>query len=101
LLFVCLRHAYDQPPESRAYSSVFPAVQNILLAARGLGLGTTLTTLHKRYERDIKHLLGIPDHVETVALIPIGYPARGRFSPPPRRPVEEVAFGDRWGQTLW
>ncbi len=101
LLLVCLRHSYDRPPEGRAYSSILPAVQNILLAARGLGLGTTLTSLHKRYEREVKELLGIPDHVETVALIPIGYPERGRFAPPPRRPVEEVTFGERWGQKLW
>jgi nitroreductase len=101
LLFVCLRHAYDQPPERRAYSSVFPAVQNILLAARGLGLGATLTSLHKRHEGEVKALLGAPDHVETVAMIPIGYPARGRFGAPPRRPVEEVTYADRWGQRLW
>ena len=80
-------------------ASIYPAVQNLLLAARGLGLGSVLTTLHKRYEREIKQLLDIPDNVETVALLPIGYPAEGaRYGPTRRRPVAEVAYWDRWGQ---
>ena len=95
-------------------SSVYPAVQNLLLTARSLGLGTVLTTLHTLHEHEIKDLLGIPDHVDTAALIPLGYPAEGeRFGPttvetPPslilrrrsgsrRRHVEEVTFFERWG----
>ncbi len=56
-------------------ATIFPAVQNILLVARGLGLGSVLTTRHTRYETDIKQLLGIPADVETAVLLPIGYPA--------------------------
>lgn len=77
------------------YGSVFPAVQNLLLAARGLRLGASLTTLHKLHEDDVKQLLGIPQTVETIALVPVGYP-RGKYGPNRRRPVEEVLHLERW-----
>lgn len=79
------------------YASIFPAVQNMLLACRALGLGATLTTLHLLYEDEIKQRLGIPAEVEAVALVPVGYP-EGRFGPTTRRPVEEVTYWDGWGQ---
>jgi nitroreductase len=80
-------------------SSIYPAVQNLMLAARALGLGTVITTVHKGYEAEIKGLLGIPDDVETAALIPLGYPGdRARFGGSRRKPVEEVTYRDRWGQ---
>lgn len=78
-------------------SSIYPAVQNLLLAARGLGIGTTLTTIHRFRDAQVKELLGIPPAVETAALIPLGYPL-GKFGRPPRRPVQEVTYFDRWGQ---
>ena len=79
-------------------SSIYPAVQNLLLAAKGLGLGSVLTTLHKRYDAEIKELLGIPDGVETAALLPVGYPTDDtQYGPTRRRPVEEVTYRDRWG----
>jgi nitroreductase len=77
-------------------ASVFPGVQNLFLAARALGIGTRLTTAHLRREEDIKALLGIPDHVETVALIPLGYPS-GTFGPTSRRPAREVTSYNRYG----
>ncbi len=81
-------------------SSIFPAVQNLMLAARGLGLGTVLTTLHTAYEKEVKEYFGIPDDVETVAMIPIGYPGQGeRFSRPRRRPLEEVTSYEKWGKS--
>ena len=73
------------------------AVQNLFLAARALGLGTRVTTVHIRREQEIKELLGIPDHVETVCLTPMGYP-RGRFGPTDRQPAAEVTSWNRWGQ---
>jgi nitroreductase len=81
---------------SGAGPNIFPAVQNLMLAARALGLGTTLTTLHKHHDADVKELLGIPDGVETMALIPMGWP-KGNFGTGPRRPVEEVTHWDAWG----
>jgi nitroreductase len=87
----------DMGSGAARYASIFPAVENMLLACRALGLGATLTTLHLLYESEIKGRLGIPDDVETVALLPIGYPM-GRFGPTTRLPVGEVTYWDRWGQ---
>ncbi len=78
-------------------ASIYPAVQNLMLAARALGLGTALTTLHKMHEADVKALLGIPDDVETMALIPVGRP-KGQFGPPNRLPVDKVVYWDSWGK---
>jgi nitroreductase len=76
-------------------SSVYPGVQNLMLAARALGLGTTLTTTHLRREAEVKELLGIPEAVRTICLIPVGYPADG-WRPMRRRPAREVTFWNRW-----
>ena len=100
LILACIEHDGSAPATGQG-GSIFPAVQNILLAAQGLGLGSVLTSLHRRYETEIKELLGIPDNVETVALLPIGYPAAGsRYGPTTRQPVSEVAYLDRWGAAL-
>ena len=89
-----------EPGATISGSSIFPAVQNILLAARGLGLGSVLTTRQTRFEEEIKQLLNIPEGVATAALLPIGFPAEGaRYGPTRRRPLEEVAFSDRWGNS--
>ncbi|HLA18973.1 MAG TPA: nitroreductase family protein [Dehalococcoidia bacterium] len=78
-------------------ANVFPAVQNLLLAARALGLGATLTTVYRTHEAEVKKLLGIPENVETMALIPIGYPV-GKFGPPGMRmPAETVTYWEKWG----
>ncbi len=79
-----------------AGASIYPAVQNLLLAARAYGLGGCLTTIHLYREPQVKAALGIPDDVDTYALIPLGYPAQS-FGPLRRKPVAEVAFLDRWG----
>jgi nitroreductase len=71
------------------YSSVYPAVQNLILAATALGLGTRLITLHRIFEDEVKALLGIADDVETVALIPLGRPV-GVFKRRPRLPLDAV-----------
>jgi nitroreductase len=78
-------------------ASIYPAVQNIVLACRALGLGTTITTNHLRCEDEVKALLGVPDEVQTVALMPVGYP-RDEFGPLVRRPLTDVAYADRWAQ---
>ncbi len=77
-------------------SSIYPAIQNIILASRGLGLGTVITTNHILYEDEVKAVLGIPDDVATFALMPIGYPTR-RYGPLTRKPVGEVTYADSWG----
>jgi nitroreductase len=80
-------------------ASIYPAVQNLMLAARALGVGSCLTTIHKYRDPQVKELLGIPADVETAALIPLGYPL-GKFARPPRRPVSEVAHADHWGDAF-
>lgn len=80
-----------------AYASVLPAAQNIMLAARGLGLGTIITTLLRLYEKEVKHLVGAPESAELVVTIPLGYPAVA-FGPNRRTPVQEVTFLERWGE---
>src|SRR5262249_39391585 len=79
-----------------AGASIYPAVQNIVLACRALGLGTVLTTNHTVAEEEIKAVLNLPPDVRTFALMPIGYPAR-KFGPVTRRPVADVAVLDRYG----
>jgi nitroreductase len=77
-------------------ASIYPAVQNIILACRALGLGTVITTNHIRCEDEVKALLNIPEDVSTWALMPIGWPI-DKFGPLTRRPLAEVAHADRWG----
>jgi len=90
----------NQPAEKFAAGlgaggSVWPGVQNLLLAARGLGLGATLTTLGLSDRTAFKEAVSLPPEVEPACLIPIGYPL-DRFGPVSRRPVEEVLRWDRW-----
>ncbi|HTI82302.1 MAG TPA: nitroreductase family protein [Acetobacteraceae bacterium] len=77
-------------------SSIYPAVQNIILACRGLGLGTTITTNHLRCEDEVRALLGLPDDVDTFAMMPIGWPMDA-FGPLSRKPLAAVVHRDRWG----
>ena len=77
-------------------SSVIPAVQNLMLAARALGVGSVPTTLHAQVMERVYGLLGIPPEVELHLCIPLGYP-RGRFGPTQRRPIAETTFANRWG----
>lgn len=92
LVFACIKGA-------RSFtlgSSIYPAVQNLMIAARAYGIGTTLTTFHLSRESEIKELLGIPEGVHTAALIPMGYPT-GNWGESKRRPVEEVTFLNSFG----
>jgi len=90
----CLQGA---APTRTAGSSIYPAAQNMLLAARALGLGATLTTLYLGFEKEVETALGLPADWHSYAIIPIGYPL-GRFGPVRRVPLVEVVFEDRWGQ---
>lgn len=87
------------PPNHWSGASIYPAVQNMLLAARALGLGATLTTRHLVHEAESEAALGLPAGVRSYAIIPLGYPM-GNFGPVRRRPVEEIVFADRWGQPI-
>jgi nitroreductase len=86
-----------ESPTRTAGSSIYPAIQNMLLAARALGLGATLTTLYLNFEKEAEAALGLPSDWHSYALIPIGYPM-GRFGPVRRVALEDVVFEGRWGQ---
>ena len=84
-------------PNRMAGSSIYPAVQNMVLAARALGLGTTLTTRHMLFEKEADAALGLPSGVHSYAILPIGYPM-GKFGPVGRGPLGNIVFQDRWGE---
>jgi nitroreductase len=69
----------------------------MLLAARALGLGATLTTLYLNFEKEVEAALGLPLDMHSYALLPIGYPM-GRFGPVRRIPLADVVYEDRWGR---
>jgi len=91
-------HGTILAPQS-VYASIFPAVQNLMLAARGLGVGSTLTTVFSSVEAEIRDAAGIPPHMHIAALVPLGYPQQP-FRVTKRKPLDAVAFLDRWGQKL-
>lgn len=89
----------SENPTRTAGSSIYPAVQNMLLAARALGLGATLTTLYLNLEKEAEAALGLPADWHSYAILPMGYPL-GRFGPVRRTALADVVFEDRWGQTF-
>jgi len=84
--------------EATIPSSIFPAVQNLLLAATALGLGSALTTITTGYRAEMQAILGLPEPVWPIALVPIGHPARA-LGPPRRAPFAEHTHRERYGQT--
>jgi len=96
VVLVCLdRYRGPSPYEG---ASVYPACQNLLLAARALGYGGALTMWHLGVDAELRSLLDIPDHVALSACITLGVPA-GRHGPVKRKPLADLTFDDRWGQT--
>src|SRR5829696_4133293 len=97
LVFVCgaVRYPVRQPNERMTWSALYPAAQNLLIAARALGLGAVFTTLHFAAEPAVREVLQIPDDVRIAATIPVGWPA-AQFGPVNRRPVADVIHRNRW-----
>jgi len=94
-IVACLEES--TPPTRWSGASIYPAVQNMLLAARALGLGSTLTTRHLLYERESEAALGLPAGVHSYAILPIGYPM-GRFGPVGRGTLDTFVYEDQWGK---
>jgi nitroreductase len=93
----------DQPTTTDAagfFGSILPAVWSFQLALRSRGLGSVFTTLHLPFEREAGELLGIPDTVTQVALLPVAYTIGDDFRAADRRPVEEVAYLNGWRQPI-
>ena len=97
LVIACYEFAEPVPRGAAAMGggSIWPAVQNLLLAARALGLGAAPTTLGLSDRDAARAVLALPDNIEAFALIPVGYPM-GNFGPVTRLPVEETLRWDRW-----
>lgn len=91
-----LRNAADSA-NPRLGASIYGAVQQLQLAARAYGIGSTVTTFHVGHEAELRQLLGLPDDALSMALVPLGYPVRGRWAQPRRLPVEQVVHWNRWG----
>ena len=97
LIFPCISARPGQGPAFSTGSSIYPAAQNLMLAATALGLGTVITTFHLRREAELKALLGIPDDYATSCMIPMGWPAEGeRFGGGRRKPVSEITHYETW-----
>jgi len=97
LIFVCGNNVYppDAPQQHMMYSAVFGAAQNLMVAARALGLGAAYTTFHLASEAEIKARLGIPEETKICVTIPLGWPGRP-FGPLARKPVDDVIHYDHW-----
>lgn len=96
----CVEGRADNSPNWRAatfYGSILPAVWSFQLALRSRGLGSALTTIHLYREHEAAALLGIPDTVTQVALLPVAYTTGGDFKPAARPPIEGITYWDEWG----
>ncbi len=99
MVIPCIRGRLADPsPVSAAsfYGSIIPAVWSFQLALRSRGLGTCFTTLHLAHETEAAELLGVPDDVTQVCLLPVAYTKGDEFSPAERGPVERITYFDRW-----
>jgi nitroreductase len=103
LIVVCATRRIPSRPRlmnAGVYASVYPATQNLLLAARGLGLGAAFISLPLWWLSRARKVLGLPRSVTPVAVVPVGWP-RGRYGPTTRKPVGEITHVDRWGNQPW
>lgn len=96
-IVACIDHGEGKPTRHSG-ASIYPAVQNMLLAARALGLGATLTTRHLYFEEASEKALGLPPGVHSYAILPIGYPM-GNFGPVGRGALGDFVYLDRWGES--
>jgi nitroreductase len=94
-IVACLEDGANPGPGAGA--SIYPAVQNMVLACRAVGLGTTLTNRHMIHQKEVDRALGLPEGVHSYAILPIGYPM-GKFGPVKRAALKDVVYQDKWGQ---
>jgi nitroreductase len=98
LIFPCVKRYTDKlRPGQPMYGSIYPAVQNLCLAARSYGLGTSITGLHHLFAEEVDKLLGVPPTYANEILVPMGFP-KGRWDRPARKAAADVTYFERWGQ---
>jgi nitroreductase len=97
---MAITDAKQNRPSVVGGGSVYPSVQNFLIACRAEGLGCVLTTLLCEVEPQVKELLAIPEGWGTAAAIPVGYPIGRGHGPLIRRPVADLAYLDGWGNRI-
>lgn len=104
LVIPCVETRLDEPIQralaASLYGSMFPALWSLQLALRSRGLGSSITTSHLWYAHEVAEVLGIPDGVEQVALMPVAYYTGDTFKPAKRLPAEEFVHWDGWDDTL-
>ena len=110
LVVACLRQGVREgrlplvpmphPAQSGYFGSIYPSVQNLLLAARAMGLGACLITLPLWSVSSVRRMLGLPHNVTPCCIVPLGWP-KGRYGPTTRRPVGEVTHLDVYGNRRW
>ncbi len=99
VILPCVEKWRIQGREVYRGASIYPAVQNLMLAAAAHGLGTRLTTRWQYCYQEVAELLGVPDDWDIMALIPLGYPAApDHLGGSRRKPVPEIAFRNAWGE---
>ena len=96
IIYPCLVKPERNPTGLGMQSSLYPAVQNLLLAARGLGLGAAFTTMTLSNLDKVKELLNLPENVEPLVMVPVGYPDKERYGKTTRRPWQEVTHFNGW-----
>ena len=104
IIIVCAQRPVSEGPWSVGpFGQTYPAVENLLLAARALGLGGTITTGYRWMEDEVKEWLGLPSNIDSTCLIPLGYPLGTdgqRHGKKSRKPVEELAYEEHWGKAI-
>lgn len=104
VIIVCaVQPASVGPGTVGPFGQTYPAVENILLAARGLGLGTSITTGFRGADAEFREWLGLPDNIDTTCLMPLGYPLGKdgeRHGRKTRRPITELTYEDHWGKEI-
>jgi nitroreductase len=97
MIFCCVKKYTDRVRAGQPIvGAIYPAIQNLCLAARGYGLGTSITGLHTAYSEEIDARLGVPPEYVNLILIPMGYP-KGRWARPNRKSALQVTFWGKWG----
>ena len=96
LVYPCAVRPAGSSSSQGIQSSIYPAVQNLLLAARGLGVGAAFTTVTLQHLDQVRELLGIPENVEPLSMVPMGFPDKEHYGKTTRRPWQEVTHFNGW-----